>query len=197
MLHVAFGCNAHCNAPPGPCSIVPRPIAQGRRDHRSVIRRIKPDHNAIRRRTPAGGKSLQGHRRGAEGGPDLGTAIITRTGTGSGARLLWSRRTGKTSMIAPRRHLLSAAVVLCASALAAAAEPPGEASRSLVLPSIVGSLPAATAAKQALYLPKSARASHGARLVAGRSGPDTSRCDRRGGVAETREGPPCPHARRA
>jgi hypothetical protein len=35
------------------------------------------------------------------------------------------------------------------------------------------------------------RASHGARLVAGRSGPDTSRCDRRGGVAETREGPPC------
>jgi soluble lytic murein transglycosylase-like protein len=67
--------------------------------------------------------------------------------------LLWSRRTGKTSMIAPRRHLVSAAVVLCASALAAAAEPPGEASRSLVLPSIVGSLPAATATKRALYLP--------------------------------------------
>jgi hypothetical protein len=104
---------------------------------------------------------------------------------------------GKTSMIAPRRHLVSAAVVLCASAFAAAAEHSGEASRSLVLPSIVGSLPAATAAKRALYLPKSARASHGARLVAGRSGPDTSRCDRRGGVAETREGPPCPHARRA
>jgi soluble lytic murein transglycosylase-like protein len=56
-------------------------------------------------------------------------------------------------MIAPRRHLVSAAVVFCATAFAAAAEPPGEASRSLVLPSIVGSLPAATAAKRALYLP--------------------------------------------
>jgi soluble lytic murein transglycosylase-like protein len=56
-------------------------------------------------------------------------------------------------MIAPRRHLVSAAVVLWASGLAAAAEDPGEASRSLVLPAIVGSLSAATAAKRALYLP--------------------------------------------
>jgi soluble lytic murein transglycosylase-like protein len=56
-------------------------------------------------------------------------------------------------MIAPRRHLVLAAVVLCASAFAAAAEPPGEASSSLVLPATIGSPPAATTAKRTLYLP--------------------------------------------
>jgi soluble lytic murein transglycosylase-like protein len=96
------------------------------------------------------------HLRGAEDAPHLGSVIITRdgrTGTGSGARLLWSRRMGETSMIAPRRHLVLAAVVLCASAFAAAAEPPGEASSSLVLPATIGSPPAATTAKRTLYLP--------------------------------------------
>jgi soluble lytic murein transglycosylase-like protein len=56
-------------------------------------------------------------------------------------------------MIAPRRHLALTAVVLCASGFAAAGEPRGEESNSLVLPAIIGSLAADTAAKRTLYLP--------------------------------------------
>jgi soluble lytic murein transglycosylase-like protein len=55
-------------------------------------------------------------------------------------------------MIARRRHLVSAAIVLCASGFAAAAEDPGEASSSLVLPATIGSLSAAVTAKRSLYL---------------------------------------------